>query len=98
MIKQGKMTKHGMEKVKAAKMNGEWYKTAEAVKEFKMPSVLTRLLSANKKAKEFFNELSPSHQKQYIGWIASAKKVETREKRAGEALKLLMTKQKLGMK
>jgi uncharacterized protein YdeI (YjbR/CyaY-like superfamily) len=63
-----------------------------------MPSELTRILSVNKKAREFFNELSPSHQKQYIGWIASAKKVETKEKRAREALKLLKTKQKLGMK
>ena len=98
MITQGKMTKHGMEKVKAAKKNGEWYKTVEAVKEFKMPLELTRLLSTNKNAGEFFNELSPSHKKQYIGWIASAKKVETKEKRAGEALKLLKNKQKLGMK
>ncbi len=38
------------------------------------------------------------HKKQYIGWIASAKKVETRERRAKEALNLLKTKQKLGMK
>jgi uncharacterized protein YdeI (YjbR/CyaY-like superfamily) len=98
MIKQGKMTKHGMEKVKAAKKNGEWYKTAEAVKEFKMPQALSQLLAANKKAGEFFNELSASHKKQYIGWIASAKKVETKEKRAGEAITLLKKKQKLGMK
>ena len=98
MIKEGKMTKHGMEKVRAAKKNGKWDKTAEAVKEFKMPSELSRLLSANKKASGFFNELSPSHKKQYIGWIASANKVETKEKRAREALKLLKTKQKLGMK
>ncbi len=98
MIKQGKMTKHGMEKVKVAKKNGEWYKTVEAVKEFKMPLELTRLLSSNKNAGEFFNELSPSHKKQYIRWIASAKKVKTKEKRAGEALKLLQNKQKLGMK
>jgi len=98
MITQGKMTKHGMEKVKAAKKNGEWYKTVAAVKEFNMPLELTRLLSTNKNAREFFNELSPSHKKQYIGWIASAKKVETKEKRAKEALKLLKTKQKLGMK
>jgi uncharacterized protein YdeI (YjbR/CyaY-like superfamily) len=98
MIKQGKMTKHGMEKVKAAKKNGEWYKTAEAVKEFRMPAELSKLLSANNKASDFFNELSPSNKKLYIGWIASAKKVETRKKRAGEALNLLKKKQKLGMK
>ena len=73
-------------------------KTAEAVKEFEMPSELSQLLSANKNARDFFEELSRSRKKQYIGWIASAKKMETREKRAGEALKLLKTKQKLGMK
>ena len=98
MIKQGKMTKAGMEKVKAAKKNGEWYKTAEAVKEFEMPSELSKLLSVNKIAREYFKELSTSHQKQYIGWIASAKKVETKEKRAREAITLLKKKQKLGMK
>ncbi len=98
MIKEKKMTKYGLVKVKAAKKNGEWYKTAEAVKEFEIPSELKRLLSVNKKARDFFYELSPSHKKQYIGWIASAKKVETRERRAKEALKLLKTKQKLGMK
>ena len=98
MINQGKMTNYGMEKVKAAKKNGEWYKTAQAVKEFEMPSELTRLLSANKKEEIFFSELSPTHKKQYIGWVASAKRVETRKKRAEEAITLLMKKQKLGMK
>ncbi len=92
------MMKPGIEKVKAAKTNGEWYKTSEAVKDFEMPPELTRLLSANKKAREFFKELSPSHKKQYIGWIASAKKVETKVEKSQEALKLLKTKQKLGMK
>ena len=98
MIKMGKMTTAGMDKIKAAKKNGEWYKTAEAVKEFEMPSELSRLLSVNKKANDFFNNLTPSHQKQYLGWIASAKKVETREKRAKEAITFLKKKQKLGMK
>ncbi len=98
MINQGKMTRVGMEKVKAAKSSGEWSKKMETIKEFNMPSELSQILSANKKANEFFNELSTSDKKQYIGWIASAKKVETKEKRAEEALKLLKTKQKLGMK
>jgi uncharacterized protein YdeI (YjbR/CyaY-like superfamily) len=98
MIRQGKMTKAGMIKINAAKKNGEWNKKIVAEINFKMPSELSQLLSANKKAREFFKELSPSHKKQYIGWIASAKKEETREKRAGEAIRLLKAKQKLGMK
>ncbi len=97
MIKRGKMTTAGMDKIKAAKKNGEWNKKIVAEIKFEMPSELSHVLSANKKAKEFFNELSPSHKKQYIGWIASAKKVETREKRAEEAITLLKKKQKLGM-
>ncbi|MCH8171946.1 MAG: YdeI/OmpD-associated family protein [Proteobacteria bacterium] len=35
--------------------------------------------------------------KQYIGWIASAKRVETRARRLSKALKMLKSKQKLGM-
>jgi uncharacterized protein YdeI (YjbR/CyaY-like superfamily) len=98
MIKQGKMTKAGMDKIYAAKKNGEWNKKIVTEINFEMPSELSQLLSSNKKAKDFFNELSPSHKKQYIGWIASAKKNATREKRAREAINLLKSKQKLGMK
>lgn len=98
MIKQGKMTKAGMEKITAAKKNGNWDKKIVAEVNYHMPSELSQLLIGNKKAKEFFNELSPSHKKQYIGWIASAKKNETKEKRARVAIKLLETRQKLGMR
>lgn len=98
LIKQKIMTKAGKNKINVAKKNGKWSMKIEAVKQFNMPSELSQLLSDNKKAKDFFNELSPSLKKQYIGWIASAKKNETRKKRAGEAIKLLKTKQKLGMK
>lgn len=98
MIKQGKMTKAGMGKIISAKKNGNWDKKIIAEVYYQMPSELSQLLTVNKKAKEFFNELTPSHKKQYIGWIASAKKIETREKRAKEAIKLLETGQKLGMR
>jgi len=98
LIKQNKITKAGMSKINAAKKNGEWNKKEERVQEYKMPAELSQLLSTNKKAKEYFNELSPSHKKQYIVWIASGKKNETREKRAIEAIKLLKANQKLGMK
>ena len=98
MIRKGKMKKAGMDKVNAAKKNGEWNKKVEIVKEYRMPIELSQKLSANKKARNFFNELSPSQKKLYIDWIASAKKVETREKRVEEAIGLLKAKQKLGMK
>ena len=98
LIKQNIMTKAGMDKINTAKKIGNWDKRIAAEINFDMPPELSQLLIANKIAKEFFNELSPSFKKQYIGWIASAKKIETREKRAREAIKLLKTRQKLGIR
>jgi uncharacterized protein YdeI (YjbR/CyaY-like superfamily) len=98
MIKQKKMTKAGLEKINAAKANGQWDKTIEVEKNIEMPEELSQMLSINNKASEFFSNLSPSHQKQYILWVATAKRDETRLKRAKEAISLLKKKQKLGMK
>ncbi|PYS52484.1 MAG: hypothetical protein DMG13_16150 [Acidobacteria bacterium] len=53
---------------------------------------------ANKGAAENFNKLAPSYQRQYIGWITTAKKEETRRKRLAEAIRLLAHNRKLGLK
>lgn len=98
LIRQKKMTKAGMEKIESAKKNGLWGKTVDAKIEFDFPPELERALAGNKKAKTFFKSLSASCQKQYIGWIASAKKEQTREQRAKEAIRLLNKNKKLGMK
>ncbi|MEW6087710.1 MAG: YdeI/OmpD-associated family protein [bacterium] len=51
----------------------------------------------NKKAGEFFENLSPSNKKQYIWWISSAKREETRSKRIKEAVRRLSQRKKPGM-
>ena len=56
---------------------------------------LEALFQSNKKAWGNFVNLAPSYQKQYIGWIQSAKKEETRMRRAKEALALLEKGKKL---
>ncbi len=98
MIKLGQMTEAGMAKIRAAKKNGQWDKTVASKQIWAMPEELENALNANKKAKSYFDSLTPSYQRQYIGWIASAKRDETREKRIKEAINLLEQKQKLGMK
>jgi len=45
------------------------------------PGYLSLLLEQNPKAKEFFEGLSFTGKKEYIRWIDSAKKEETRSKR-----------------
>jgi len=55
-------------------------------------------LQQNREAQAFFQQLAPSYQKQYIGWIVVAKRSETREKRIKESIALLTKGEKLGLK
>jgi uncharacterized protein YdeI (YjbR/CyaY-like superfamily) len=50
------------------------------------------------KAWENFNNLPPSHRREYIGWISDAKKEETRQRRIREAIERLEKNERLGMK
>jgi hypothetical protein len=44
----------------------------------------------NKKAEEFFNTLSFTHRKEYVVWIETAKKEETRAARTGKTITMLL--------
>lgn len=46
-------------------------------------------LSKNKKAREFFEALPPSHKRAYVNAIMEAKKSETRTKRIDQAIEML---------
>jgi uncharacterized protein YdeI (YjbR/CyaY-like superfamily) len=50
------------------------------------PIELTKALNKNKKAAKIFAAFSPSCQREYIEWIASAKREETRDQRIATAL------------
>lgn len=45
-----------------------------------------------------FKQLTAGYRKQYVGWLQSAKRPETRKKRLQEAISMLEKNQKLGMK
>ena len=98
LIRQGRMTEAGLAKIREAKKNGTWAEMVTSKKTFELSPGIKKSLSANKKAWENFNKLSSSQKKQYIGWIMSAKKEETRERRLKEAIKMLTQNKKLGMK
>lgn len=98
LIKSNRITTIGLAKVNRAKKNGCWYKSdipdisSEILQEFQSA------LNKNGKAKETFKKLAPSYQKQFAGWISSAKQEATREKRIRESIELLEKGCKLGMK
>ena len=58
-------------------------------KEVKLPDDLTVALKKNKKATEFFNTLSFTNKKEYIEWIVTAKREETRKERVAGTLERL---------
>jgi uncharacterized protein YdeI (YjbR/CyaY-like superfamily) len=63
-----------------------------------IPFYIEERLKINLRAWRFFERLAPSYRRAYIGWIESAKKDETKEKRLREVLNLLAAGKKLGLK
>lgn len=55
-------------------------------KEVKLPDDLARILMKNKTQADFFNTLSFTNKKEYIEWVVTAKREETRTERIKETL------------
>ncbi len=98
MIVEGKMTQMGLASFNQKMNYDEDILNAKNAKEIPLTQEIEEALKANKKAWEHFNNLAPSHKKQYVGWLISAKRSEIRERRLEEAIKLLAGNKKLGMK
>jgi hypothetical protein len=58
------------------------------------PDFFVDLLNQNKQASDFFHSLSYSHQREYVGYILEAKKVETQINRAEKSIQRLLDKKK----
>jgi len=58
-------------------------------KEVKLPDDLAGALKENKKAMEFFNTLSFTNKKEFIEWVVTAKREETRKERVDGTIERL---------
>ncbi len=54
--------------------------------EVEVPAALAAALKKNKTAAKVFAEFSPSCKREYVDWIADAKREETRDKRVAQAV------------
>ncbi len=63
-----------------------------------IPPYYQDALTRDVEAGRFFGQLAPSYQRQFVMWVDSAKREQTRLRRLAEALSLLRNKQKLGMR
>jgi uncharacterized protein YdeI (YjbR/CyaY-like superfamily) len=99
LIKEGRMTEFGLEKINAAKKSGWWNKIIEKPKiSYDAPKDFIVALNKNKKAKSNFDKFSYSDKKRYYMWINIAKKKETKQRRIKESIELLNKNKELGLK
>ena len=63
-----------------------------------LPVYIARALKADAKAWEFFRELAPTYRRDFVVWIHTAKRPETRERRIRESIRLLAAGKRLGLK
>jgi uncharacterized protein YdeI (YjbR/CyaY-like superfamily) len=64
----------------------------------KMTKEFTAALKKNKKATTGFAALSPSGKREYVEWVADAKRPETRDKRVATAVKWISEGKQLNWK
>jgi uncharacterized protein YdeI (YjbR/CyaY-like superfamily) len=62
-----------------------------------LPEDFAQHLAENPAALANFEAMSPGYRGQYVAWIGSAKREETRRKRIGEAVRMLERNRKPGM-
>jgi uncharacterized protein YdeI (YjbR/CyaY-like superfamily) len=98
LIEAGEMTAAGLKAFKERLEYDTDTLKAMAAKDAVLSEETEKYLRANKKVWGNFNKLAPGYRKRYAGWIQSAKKPETREKRLNELIAELEKGRKPGMK
>jgi uncharacterized protein YdeI (YjbR/CyaY-like superfamily) len=63
-----------------------------------LPSYIATALKTDRRAWTFFQKLSDRNRRNYVVWIHTARKPETRERRIREAIRLLASGKTLGLK
>lgn len=62
------------------------------MKELTIPTELAAALDGDRNVAAIFETLPQSHRREYVQWVAEAKKPETRQARAAKALEMIRTK------
>ena len=81
LIAAGKMMEAGYQKIAEAKENGEWEAALRREQVDIIPEALEKALRKVDGAVEAYQSLPASRKKQYIYWLQSAKRVNTKERR-----------------
>ena len=93
LAQRGLLAKAGVERAPTSRCGDAPRPSATEI-----PAYVEKALKANMRAWKFFQQLAPSYRRAYIGWIESAKREETKARRIREAVRLLASERKLGLK
>ena len=92
MVDEGLMTDRGRAAIDMAKADGSWSQFDD-VDALVVPADLGEALAATPEAGEAYEALSDSATKQYLWWIHSAKRPETRAQRITETIRQLQSRE-----
>lgn len=100
LIKNGLMQEAGMACIRIAKKNGSWQKLSESDRHAEyntIPEDLAVAFKTNPQAQVNFEAFTPGYRKQFLSWIDSAKRPETRKARIEQTLKMSAANKKPGV-
>jgi uncharacterized protein YdeI (YjbR/CyaY-like superfamily) len=103
LIEKGKMMQAGLDKAGVFLNTAKTVRNMEpsvikAVRQLEIPDFILEGFANHEPALTHFNELAPSHKRQYVLWITNARREETVHKRMDEAIRLLKERRELGLK
>ena len=87
LIQENAMHESGLRKIEIAKQNGSW-NSLDEVENHVIPEDLQLAFKDNPKAWSNYQSFSPSYRKSYLYWLNQAKRVETRQNRIREIIRL----------
>jgi uncharacterized protein YdeI (YjbR/CyaY-like superfamily) len=83
LLQAGAMAPAGIAVVERAKADGSW-SVLDSAERLEVPPELAEALAARPPARDHWDAFSPAVRRAHLGWIALAKRPETRTRRIGE--------------
>ena len=96
LVEAGLMTEAGLAKIEAAKREGSW-DALDRAEALEVPPDLRRALDANREAARNFAAFNNSARKQFVQWIESARRPETRARRIAQTVERALRNEKPSM-
>jgi uncharacterized protein YdeI (YjbR/CyaY-like superfamily) len=97
LIAEGRMTEAGLAAMRDAKKTGRWQAAYTNRREDRVPPDLVKALRAVPPAWTNFRAFARTYRNMYAGWVADAKRPETRQRRIEAVVRRSLENRKPGM-